>query len=234
MSTPTQTSNALSLEQVLRLAQELPRILEILRSLGSLFGFGSKKPPVVVPADAPAAPPVVVPNAPPIPQIPVPVKAKVASVRTVVQGVERPERVGGGPGVNYDDHRGMIARGEAFNFGCVAFLDSTAFDAAGDEFTGGSQGKLVRNDLEFRGKYRVYRDGALIAFIEGAGDDNPTGEGQARPWHQSASGAVNFGQGKWMASAGMGVRIVFVEEGSYEIEFELDGVMPPRIPFRVS
>lgn len=209
-------------------AQQLITIL-----LNALMGLFSRKPPVPKP-DAPVAPPVVTPGAPPIPQVPIPVRAKVASIRTVVQGVEKPQRVGGGPGVNYDDHQGMIARGEAFNFGCVAFLDSTAFDAAGDEFTGGSLGKLVANNLEFMSKYRVYRAGALVAFIEGAGDDDPVGEGKPLPWHQSKSAAVGFGQGKWMASAGMGVRIVFEGEGDYEIEFELDGVKSSRIPFRVS
>lgn len=202
--------------------------------MNALLGLINRRSTPVPTPDAPPAPPVIVPNAPPIAQEPIPVHAAVASIRTVVQGVEKPQRVGGGPGVNYPDHQGMIARGEAFNYGCVAFLDSTAFDASGDEFTGGSLGKLVANDLEFRGSYRVYKGGNLVAFIEGAGDDNPVGEGKPRPWHQSKSDAVGFGQGKWMASAGMGVRIVFEGEGDYEIVFELDGVQSSRIPFRVS
>lgn len=204
--------------------------------VGALGGlFTRKTVPVPDPAapPAPPAPPVVTP-AGPLPQVPIPVRATVASIRTVVQNVEKPQRVGGGPGVNYEDARGMIARGEAFNFGCVAFLDSTAYDADGDEFTGGATGKLVANDLEFRGRYRVYRGGNLVAFIEGAGDDNPAGEGKPLPWHQSPSGAVNFGQGKWMATSSMGVRMTFLEEGDYEIEFELSGVTSARIPFRVS
>jgi len=237
MSSPIKS--AVTIEQVIRLAQELPRIIELLKSIGAMFGLFGKKTPVPAP-DAPPAPPVVVPNAPSIPQVPIQPLARVASIRTVLQNVERPDRAGGGHDpitgvrITYEDARGMSARGEAFNYGCVAFLDSTAFDGDGDEFTGGSRGKLVANNLEFKGKWRIKKDGVLVAAIEGTGDDNPTGEGKPLPWHEARSAGVGFGQGKWMASAGMGIRVVFEGEGDFTIEFELDDITGPVIPFRVS
>lgn len=203
---------------------------------GGLGGIFRRQPPAVVP---PAPEPLVpAPGAPPLPQVPIapPPALKTQSIRLVLQGMEKPQRVGGGPGVNYDDPRGMIARGEAFNFGCVGFFDATAFHQEG-EWTGGSRGDLVRYDMEFRNTWRVFdaKTGALVAFLEGQGDDSKQGEGVPAPWHQSdGSAPVHFGDSKWRSSAGFGQRLTFAGEGEYVVEFEFDGVKVRTEVIRVS
>lgn len=208
---------------------ELVKQLEpIIRLFGTLFA--KRQPPVVVP---PAPGPVVPPNQPPLPQVPIdttPSKT-IAGVALRCTSVEKPQRVGGGPGVNYPDHVGMIQRGENFNYGCVSFWNGQARDQRGDEFLGPD---LIRADLEFRTEYRVYRDGQLVAVMKGEGDDNPAGEGKPAPWHQSENAGVGFGVSRWLNSAGFDHRIVFNEEGKFEVEVVIGGVTSNRVAFNVS
>lgn len=201
--------------------------------VGALGGLFRKKPPTPEPA-APPAPPVVTP-AGPIPQVPVPVgRPKTLSrVALILSSMEVPERVGGGPGVNYEDARGKVQRGENFNYGCVGIFYGKAFDQNGDEFMGPD---IVAADLEFRTAYRVYKRGTndLVAFMIGDGDDSPTGEGKPKPWHQSDSGTVNFGISRWESSAGFDHRLTFVAEGQWDLELEIGGVKSARMPINIS
>jgi len=217
--------NFAKIVQILNLLQQLaPYITELLPK---------KTPPAAPPAtpQAPVATPAGPVTSTPIVVSPTRPAKTVAKVAGIVSGVEKPERVGGGPGINYEDWREKLATGSNFNYGCVAFIYGKAFDADGDEFMGPD---IIAANLEFRTAYRVYRDGQLVAWMIGAGDDNPIAEGHPAPWSQSPSGDVNFGFSRWEHSAGFDNRLTFVGQGRFEIEVEIGGVKAPRIAFNVS
>jgi hypothetical protein len=210
----------------------LKELQPIIKLFFTLFEKLIPPPPeVIAPAPGPIDPGR--PGGPTLPQVPIdtrPIKV-LTSASLTCAGVEVPQRVGGGPGVMYSDHHGMIARGDNFNYGCVAFFYGMGRDANGDEFLGQD---LIDADLEFRTTYRVYKNGRLVAVMEGKGDDNPNAEGKPAHWHQSESGGVGFGSSRWLNSAGCDSRIVFYEEGSYEVEWEMAGFVAGRVPFHVS
>lgn len=192
-----------------------------------LLGLFKKKAPA--PADIPPAPgPVQVP-AGTVPQVPINTRpSKIpTSVVLACTSVELP----GQPGVNYPDHQGMINSGSNFNFGCASFWNGQVRDQNGDEFLGPD---LIQADLEYRTTYRVYKDGQVVSIMQGEGDNNPTGEGQPAPWHQSESAGVGFGVSRWLNSAGLDNRIMFRGEGRFEVELEVAGIKSRRVPFNVS
>jgi hypothetical protein len=235
---PLQDALAQALGEAVR--QALPQLVAgLVGALGGLLsgalgGIFRKQPPA---APAPAPPTVQSDSGPPLAQVPIVAPVLVtSSIRLVLQGMEKPARVGGGPGINYEDARGMSARGEAFNYECVGFFDATAFNQDG-EWTGGLRGTLVQYDKEFRNRWNVYdaKTGNLVAFWQGEGDANPAGEGEPANYHGTDSEApVHFGWSKWYSSAGFGQRLTFVDEGDFEVEFEFDGKVSNRVPVRVS
>lgn len=225
------------LEDTLR--QVGPQIAQAL--VGALVGLlggilNKKKAPAPEEIGEPSAPaPAVTTPGGSLPQVPVPTRPSKTptAVALVLSSMEKPERVGGGPGVNYSDARGMVQRGENFNFGCVGIFYGQLRDQNGDEYMGED---IVAADLEFRTAYRVYRRGTdeLVAFMIGEGDTSAGGEGQPKPWHQSGSGAVNFGVSRWLNSAGFDNRLTFVAEGQYDVELEIAGIKSARVPINVS
>jgi hypothetical protein len=217
--------------------QLMPQIIAgvVTGLMGLLGGLFRKSPPPPPPATEPPPPPVVNPGGGTVPQVPVPTAPTktLSRVALILSSMEKPEHVGGGPGVNYEDARGMVQHGEAFNYGCVGIFYGKAFDQHGDEYMGPD---IIAADLEFRTAYRVFKAGTdeLVAFMIGEGDDSPGGEGKPRGWHQSDSGAVNFGVSRWLASAGFDNRLVFRSEGDYDVELEIGGVKSSRMRIRVS
>lgn len=210
--------------ELVTIAQQVIPLLE------KLFGLFKRKTPPVTPVPAPG--PIDTP-AGPLPQTPIPVPARrdIAHVVLKCTSVEKPARVGGGPGVNYESHERMIAESQAFNFGAVTFWNGQARDMHGDEFLGAD---IVAADLEFRTEYRVYSGGRLVAVMKGEGDTDRHGEGSAAPWHQSESAGVGFGVSRWLNSAGFDNRIKFHEEGTFEVELIIGGVASNRVALRFS
>jgi hypothetical protein len=210
----------------------LKELQPLLKLFFSLFQHMFPPPPIaIVPAPGPIDPGR--PGGPTLPQVPIdtrPTKVLTSAV-LICAGVEIPRRVGGGPGQPYPDHQGMIQRKENFNYECASFWYGQGRDANGDEFLGQD---LIDADLEFRTTYNIYKDGRLVGVMEGKGDDNPVGEGKPANWHQATSDDIGFGSSRWLSSAGCDNRIVFLQQGVYQVEFVIGGVVSNRVEFHVS
>jgi hypothetical protein len=213
----------------LLLLQELQPLLKL---FFTLFKILIPPPPVAIPpAPGPVDPGR--PGGPSLPQTPIDTRPTrvLSGAALSCAGMEKPKRVGGGPGVNYSDHLGMIERKENFNYDCVGIFYGSGRDANGDELFGED---IIAADIEFRNTYRVYFNGRLTALVEGKGDDNPVGEGKPAPWHEVKSEHVTIGSSRWLGSAGCDNRIVFHAQGVYEVEFEYHGYVAGRIEIHVS
>jgi hypothetical protein len=231
MATPTPRPQAIDLGNLAEILDLLRRIQPFIEFLRTLFNHKNPPPPILIPPAGPVDPGL--PGGPTIPQVPIDTKPSktIARVALICAGVEVPERVGGGPGINYVDHQKMIRDGQAFNYGCASFWYGQARDENDDEFLGPD---IINADLEFRTEYRIYKDNRVCAIMKGEGDNNPTAEGDPAPWHQSESEGVGFGSSRWLNSAGFDNRIVFRGQGDFLVEVVIGGVASNRVPFRVS
>jgi hypothetical protein len=207
----------------------IQELMPLLKLFFTLFQHLFPPPPAVIPP----APGPIDPGRPGGPQLPQqPIDTRPTKVLTGAAlgctSVERPRTLGSG---SYPDHIGMIERKDNFNTGCITFWSGQGRDEDDDEFLGPD---LIDADLEFRTTYNIYKNGRLVAVMEGAGDDSPNAEGKPAHWHQSESEGVGFGSSRWLNSAGCDNRIVFREEGSYQVEFVMNGIVSNRVEINVS
>jgi hypothetical protein len=228
----TQAFDGANLGELIDKLLLLKELQPLLKLFFTLFKVAFPPPPAAIdPAPGPIDPGR--PGGPTLPQVPIDTRPTrvLAGAALSCAGVEKPKRIGGGPGQNYADHLGMIERGDNFNYECVAFFYGQGRDTFGDELFGED---LIAADLEFRTTYKVYKEGRLIGVYEGKGDDNPVGEGAPAHWHQTTSDDIAFGSSRWLSSAGCDLRIVFLKEGSYQVEFMMLDKVSGRIAFNVS
>jgi len=219
---------------------DIAKVIEIYNKLKPLIdligGLFHKKPkPVPAPPIVPAEPPT--PGAPaPTPIVPIPIHARaVASARLEIQKAEGPDlstperRVS--PGNLYSDVAGMVKRNEAFAYGTSFWFNLTAYDSDGEPIENQA---LVDANLEFRTRHELRRNGELVAYFKGEGDDNPVGEGQPVPYHVWSIDGFRMSTASWLQSAGLNARIRIDLEGTWEIVGYVNGVESNRFEFRTS
>lgn len=232
MSSPQmQTRNAIDVGQVIQIAQQLPTFIALFQQVLALFH--RPKPSIPEPPATPAPPPVPGTPAPvPIPQVRV---RKVGTIRALLQKAERPDMSvtprRHDPGNLYPDPMGMVARNEAFNYGASFWLDGTLYDEHGDPI---EDQEIVESNLEFRCSHEIYRDGQIVAYIRGEGDDNPTGEGSPAPYHTWSIDGIRVADTSWRRSAGLNARFQIDIEGTFEMVVKSGGVESNRFTLRTS
>jgi hypothetical protein len=111
----------------------------------------------------------------------------------------------------------------ALNRESNAWFDFTAYDAEGLEL---QRDQLRRLGLGYTTILRVGN-----GFISGGGQ-NP--DGTPKNWEKQNPDGANISEEAWRTSLGMNTRVHFSEEGSYEVDGELQGFQVGPITIRVS
>lgn len=208
--------------------------------IAGLFNSIFHKKPKQIPVPPPDAPeptpgvPVPIPTpsqSTPNPAVPSPAR-RIARVVLRLRQAERPdmttpERLQD-PGNLYDNPMGMVANGEAFNYGTAAWFDQTAYDENGDEWQGNS---ILAADLDYRTRHEIRQGGSVIAFIQGEGGE---GEGQPHDWKQQNANEISWAQRSWKDSLGMNARVRMGAEGTFEVQSWFNGVASNTLIVRIS
>lgn len=218
-----------------------PQVLSAL--VGLFLSLFKKKPkdPVLVttqpgsPVPAPGVPtPIPAPSA----STPTPgqVARRIASVVLTLQKAERPDLSTPdrrqSPGDLYPNPMAMISAGENFHYGSAFWFDLTAYDENGDEWTGDS---IIAADKEFKTEHRIMNEGSsILAYIKGEGDQNPTGLGEPKDWHQMNGDEIHWAQRAWKDSVGRNARVRIGREGTFKVKGAVDGVWSNELVVKVS
>jgi hypothetical protein len=236
MSTQTPAANNINLPQIIALAQQLGLLDILAHALSGLFSKKPKPPVTVIDPGQPSQPGTPGPIVKPPASSPEPgeVKRIVSFVTARVQMAEKPDMTTPerrhDPGNLYSDVQGMLARKENFNWNSTLWLNATAYDQDGNEWMGHS---IIAAGLEYKTRHEVYKDGQLVAFIEGKGG---TGDQEPNDGYQvmDSDDIDQIRTRPWIDSAGFNVAMRFHGQGVYTWRVYVDGKLASGSEIHIS